>query len=89
MKRKMKLELNFDQKEWVEINEYLKEWDKWRRQGNGDRPDWTSDAIYLVPLTIALMKSQNKIEKLTWVLIILTIVLVFIGILQVVNYLGV
>jgi len=89
MKRKMKLGLNFDPKEWEEINEYLKEWDKWRKQRNGDRPDWTSDAIYLVPFTIALMKSQNKIEKLTWVLIILTVVLVFIGILQVVNYLSI
>lgn len=81
-------ELKFDPKDWEEIHRYLKEWDGWRRKKRVGRPDFTTDAIYLVPFTIALIKSQNKIEKLTWALIILTIVLVFIGIIQIATYLG-
>lgn len=81
-------ELEFDPKDWEEIHRHLKEWDEWQRKKGVGRPDFTTDAIYLVLFTIALIKSQNKIEKLTWALIVLTIILVFIGIIQVVTCLG-
>lgn len=78
--------LKFNPKDWEEINYYLRDWDAWRRKKKVGRPDYTSDAIYLVPFTIALIKSQNKIETLTKILIILTIVLVFIGVIEVIKY---
>ena len=68
----MTLKLKFNPKDWDEINNYLKEWDKWNKSG---RPDNTSDAIYLVPFTIALIKSSKTINRLTWILIGLTLIL--------------
>ncbi|HEC96077.1 MAG TPA: hypothetical protein ENI59_00170 [Euryarchaeota archaeon] len=82
------MRLEIDPKDWEEINNYLKEWDEWRKKRHVGRPDFTSDAIYLVPFTIALIKSQERIEKLTWALVVLTVVLFFLGVIQVFLYLS-
>ena len=81
--------LKFNPNDWEEINNYLKNWDEWRRKKKVGRPDYTTNAIYLIPFTIALIKSQKKVERLTWVLIMLTIALVFIGIIEIIKYFGV
>lgn len=67
------MKLKFNPKDWDEINNYLKEWDKWNKSG---KPDYTSDAIYLVPFTIALVKSSKTIKRLTLILIILSLALI-------------
>lgn len=81
----MELELEFREEEWAQINEYLSEWDDWRQ---GGRPDFTDSAIYLVPMTIALLRSEQRLEKLTWALVGLTIVLAVLTALNVVSQLG-
>ena len=58
----------------------MKEWDEWRRKKSIGRPDYTSDAIFLVPHIIALIKAQETMERLTWLLIVLTIVLALLAI---------
>ena len=81
--------LKFNPEDWEEITDYLKKWDEWRRKRRVGRPDYSGDTIYLVPFTIALVESQKKIERLTLVLIGLTIVLVFIGAIEIIKYFGV
>lgn len=39
--------LKFKPEDWKELKEYLLQWDQWRRKEMGDRPDHTSDAIFL------------------------------------------
>lgn len=79
-----KIKLKFNPEDWEEINKFLKKWDEWRREkGPMDRPNFTSDAIYLLPLTIALMRTQKQNEKLTKVLTGLTFILIIIGIIQI------
>jgi hypothetical protein len=54
----------------------LSDWiSQWAKQKLSDRPDYTSDAIYLLPLSIALLRSQRTMELLTKILIFLTAVL--------------
>lgn len=69
--------LKFKPEDWKELKEYLLQWDQWRRKEMGDRPDHTSDAIFLVPFTIALLKAEKRMEILTWVLIVLTGILMY------------
>ena len=54
------IDLKFDEKDAKAITEYLKEWEK---KGIGDLPDSHTDAIYLVPLIIALLKKTQEIDK--------------------------
>jgi len=75
--------LKFDPKDWEEIHNYLKEWDGWRRKKKVGRPDFTTDAIYIVPLTIALIKSQETTEKLTKILTLLTVIMITLIIIQI------
>jgi len=70
------MKLKFSPRDWDEVTRYLQEWDEWRREGRMDMPDYTTDAMYLVPYTIALIKAQERMEHLTWALISLTIVLI-------------
>jgi len=58
------IDLEFDKEDIEKIREYLKKWDD-QGIGNriGDRPDGTSDAIYLVPLTITLLKRVSEMDK--------------------------
>jgi len=74
--------IEFNSRDWEEIHEYLKKWDEWRKERKIGRPDFTSDMIYLVPLALALMKSQEKMEELTRILLLLTFVLALLGIIQ-------
>jgi len=69
--------LKFKPKPWKELRKYLLQWDEWRRKEMADTPDYTSDSIFLVPLTIALLKAEKRMEILTWVLIVLTIILTY------------
>ncbi len=70
--------LKFKPEPWNELKGYLLQWDEWqRREKKVDRPDGTSDSIYLVPLTIALLKAEKRMEILTWVLIALTVILTY------------
>lgn len=68
----MKLKLKFNPQDWNILNEYLKEWDEWRKSG---RPNNTTDAIFSIPLIISLMKSSDNLKRLTWILVILTLIL--------------
>ena len=54
------IDLEFDKEDIGKIREYLKKWDD---QGIGDRPNGTSDAIYLVPLTITLLKRVSEMDQ--------------------------
>jgi hypothetical protein len=70
--------LKFKPEDWKELRKYLLQWNEWQtREKCGDRPDFTSDSIYLVPLTIALLKAEKRMEILTWVLIVLTVILTY------------
>jgi len=82
------MKLEFNPEDWEMIFNYLRNWNEWVRSKNIGRPDFTTSAIYLVPFTIALIKSQENIEKLTWVLIILTAILVITALIQIVQYLS-
>lgn len=74
------MKIKFDPKEWDEIVSYMKEWDENRRKRSTGRPSFTTDAIFMVPLVIALIKAQERLEYLTWLLIFLTLILAFIEI---------
>lgn len=76
------MKLKFDPKDWEDLTRYLKEWDEWRRRERIGRPGYTTDAIYLVPHIIVLLNAQEKLERLTWVLIFLTIILAFLAIIE-------
>ncbi|VVB64693.1 Uncharacterised protein [uncultured archaeon] len=52
--------IEFDEEDIKNVREYLK---KWNDRGIGDLPSGTTDAIYLVPLTIALLKRVSEIDK--------------------------
>lgn len=67
----------FDQSDVDQVNEWLVKWDEYRQKKPFGHPDWTSDAIYLLPLTISLFKSEETLQKITRWLIVLTVVLVF------------
>lgn len=69
------MKLKFNSKEWEKIHEYLKEWDNWTRKKFVGRPNYTSDTIFLVPLIISLIKSSDNLKRLTWFLLILTLIL--------------
>lgn len=80
------MKTKFDPNDWEEIVSYLKEWDEWRRKRSVGRPDYTTDSIFIVPHVIALIKAQERLEYLTWVLIILTLILAFIEIKTILNF---
>lgn len=65
----------FDEKNLEQIHAYLVAWDKWRREKKVGLPDATRDTVHLLPLTIALLKSESRLSKLTLTLIILTTIL--------------
>ena len=69
------MKLKFNPKEWEVLHEYLAKWDKWTKEKPVGRPDYTSDSIFLVPLTISLIKSSNYLKWLTGILIGLTLIL--------------
>ena len=65
----------FNDKDLDGIHKYLVDWNKWRKEKKVGLPDYTNDTIMLLPLIITLLKSEERLEKLTWVLIFLTIIL--------------
>lgn len=70
------MEIEFEPEDWETLRDYLQEWDDWRRdEGAMDMPAWTDESLYSVPVTIALMKSSNRLESLTRALFWLTVVL--------------
>ena len=69
--------LKFEPEDWKELREYLLRWNEWRDKEMGDRPDRTSQSIFLVPFTIAILKAEKRMEILTWVLIVLTVILTY------------
>jgi len=72
----MKIKIpKFSEKDLEQIHSYLAEWDKWRKEKKVGLPDYTRDTIHLLPLTIALLKSESTLSRLTLILIILTIIL--------------
>jgi len=80
------MKLKFDSKDWDKLHIYLKEWDEYRRKTSKGMPNFTTDAIFMVPLVIALIKAQERLEYLTWVLMILTLILAFIEIKTILNF---
>lgn len=70
----MRLKLKFNIEDWNVLDKYLREWDEWRK-GKRGRPDYTSDAIFSIPLIISLLKSSEKLKWITWILIVLTLIL--------------
>lgn len=71
----MALKIKFNPMDLEEINNYLSEWDKWRRKKKVGFPDYTNHNIMLLPLTISLIKSSNNLKWLNLILILLTSVL--------------
>lgn len=72
------MDLDFEEHEddWEELVEYMQEWDQWRRKENHlDTPAWTDENVYILPLTISLLRSERRLEKLTRVLLYLTAVM--------------
>lgn len=65
----------FNKKDLEKINKYLADWDKWRKEKKVGFPDYTNHNIMLIPLTVSLLKSESRLNKLTYVLIFLTIIL--------------
>ncbi len=63
------------EKDVEQLNNWLANWDEWRRERKIGRPDYTGDAIYVLPLLLGLLKSESTLTKLTYALIILTGVL--------------
>jgi len=78
---KVKLDTNminipkFNKKDLEEINKYLADWDRWRKEKKVGSPDYTDYNIMLLPLTVSLLESESRLNKLTYVLIFLTIIL--------------
>jgi hypothetical protein len=56
----------FDKNDWTQITEYASE------IGKFDRPDNSTEAIFTIPLAIALLESAEKTEKLNKILIAAT-----------------
>ncbi len=65
----------FNDKDLEKINKYILGWDKWREKKKIGFPDYTDSNIMLLPLTISLLKSESRLNKLTYILIFLTIIL--------------
>ncbi len=65
----------FNDKDLDCIHEYLVDWNKWREKKKAGFPDYTDHNIMLLPLTISLLKSESRLNKLTCILIFLTIIL--------------
>ena len=65
----------FNKKDLEEINKYLADWDRWRKEKKVGSPDYTDYNIMLLPLTVSLLESESRLNKLTYVLIFLTIIL--------------
>ncbi len=51
----------FDKRDTDKIHEYLHGWEE---HGIGDLPDFSTDALRLVPLTLALLKNAEDSKKL-------------------------
>lgn len=71
---KMKM-LSFDKKDMDRTNDWLVRWDEYRKEKPFGHPDWTSDAIYQLPLTIALLHSEKTLKRLTVALLFVSVVL--------------
>jgi hypothetical protein len=71
----MKDDLEFDGTYFDKLLEYLKKFAEYRDKKKFGFPDGYSDTILLVPFIMAMQKSQERLEKLTRSLIILTVIL--------------
>jgi hypothetical protein len=58
----------YDKNDWDQIHEYV-------QNITSDRPDFSSDAIFIIPISMALLKSAEETEKLNKQLLWLTIIL--------------
>lgn len=65
----------FKESDLKKLNNWIKKWDTWRRKKKVGFPDYTRETILLVPLTLALLRSESRLSILTIVLIILTFIL--------------
>ena len=65
----------FNEEDLKDIHKYLADWNKWREKKKIGFLDYTDYNIMLLPLTISLLKSQSRLNKLTYTLIFLTIIL--------------
>lgn len=68
----------FDKELWTEIYKYVYEWDRHRPK---DSPDSTDYQVYNVALAAALLRNAESMEKMTRIMVWLTIA---IGILTLV-----
>ncbi len=78
--------MKFDPKPWEELREYMKQFGDWRKKNHFGTADYTSDRVFLAPLTLYLIKSQEKSEKLTKILIVLTIILAILTGISIYSY---
>lgn len=82
------MQLEFDSEEWETLRTYINDWDEWRRESNAkDMPSYTDETIYLAALTIALLRSEKRLEKLTRWLIVMTGILTVISLINVLGLL--
>jgi hypothetical protein len=72
----------YDKKDWDQICEYV------GIIGKFDRPDDSTEAIFTIPLAIALLASLEKAEKFNKILIGLTIVLALLTLILILKDAG-
>lgn len=67
--------LDFDKEDIDRLDQALKKF--WDLRAHKDYPDWShGETLYAPILSFVLLRAQNRVEKLTWVIIFLSIVLV-------------
>jgi len=69
----------YDQKVWAEIYKYVVEWDRNRPK---DSPDYTDYQVYNVALAAALLRNAESMEKMTKIMVALTVVIGFLTIVM-------
>lgn len=65
----------WDKRDFDDVTAWIVEWDRNRREHPRGMPDFSTDALYLLPLSIAVLRSSRRMETLTQALVVLTAVL--------------
>lgn len=65
----------WDNRDFDDIRAWIAEWNKYRTEHHIGMPDFATDALYSLPLLIAVLKSSRRVETLTVVLVVLTAIL--------------
>jgi len=86
----MDMSFKFDVKkeEIKALDEAMKQIAEYKKHSG--MPDYSKNWVaYVLPLTLALLKSEKTLNRLTWILIVLTIALVLQNIIILLAYLNI